>query len=214
VIDVSVAHKDKLKGLYAITDENLIPEKLFKQSVESALQGGCKIIQYRDKSNDHKKRFQQASMLQSLCEQYQAISIINDDIELARKVNANGVHLGKDDRLISEARETLGENVIIGISCYNDIKLAISAEKNSADYVAFGAMFTSTTKPGATSANLELISTAKQKLTIPVCAIGGITEKNILQLIQQGSDMTAVINSLFANDDVKAAANRLSKFFN
>ena len=210
---LSQRHKNKLKGLYAITDEDLITEEDFRQKVELALQGGSRIIQYRDKSNDQKKRFQQASTLNSLCKQYHAVCIINDDIELARTVNADGVHLGKNDTLITQARQTLGKDAIIGISCYNDINLAITAEKNSADYVAFGAMFSSSTKPEAIKTNIEIISHAKQQLNIPVCAIGGITDKNIQQLIQQGADMTAVISSLFASNDIKESAHCLSKHF-
>ncbi len=207
------AHKEKLKGLYAITDETLIPEHTFEQSVEAALQGGAKIIQYRDKSNDTDKRIHQARQVRSLCERYQATFIINDDIELTRAVGADGVHLGKNDALLSQARQMLGKEAIIGISCYDDINLAITAEKNSADYVAFGAVFSSSTKPEAVNANISLISDAKKELMIPVCAIGGITEKNIQQLIQHDVDMTAVINALFSADDIKDAANRLGKYF-
>lgn len=209
----SDGRKDKLRGLYAITDENLIAENHFDQAIESALQGGARIIQYRDKSSDLQKRLRQADTLNSLCRQYQALCIINDDIELARTVNADGVHLGKDDALISQARQTLGKDAIIGISCYNDINLAIAAEKSTADYVAFGAMFSSSTKPKATNADITLISEAKQKLSIPVCAIGGITEKNIQQLIRHDVDMTAIINSLFSASNIKEAANNLSKHF-
>ena len=209
----SKTHKDKLKGLYAITDEKLITRQGFSEAVELALQGGARIIQYRDKSNNPQKRFQQATILCSLCEQYQAVSIINDDIELAKAVNAHGVHLGKDDASLTKARQTLGDNAIIGISCYNNLPLAINAEKNTADYVAFGAMFSSSTKPEAIKTNIDIISNAKRQLSIPVCAIGGITDKNIQQLIQQGVDMTAVISSLFASNDIKDTADSLSKHF-
>ncbi len=209
----SKTHKDKLKGLYAITDEKLITRQGFSEAVELALQGGARIIQYRDKSNNPQKRFQQATILCSLCEQYQAVSIINDDIELAKAVNAHGVHLGKDDASLTKARQTLGDKAIIGISCYNNLPLAINAEKNTADYVAFGAMFSSSTKPEAIKTNIDIISNAKQQLSIPVCAIGGITDKNIQQLIQQGVDMTAVISSLFASNDIKDTADSLSKHF-
>ncbi len=209
----SKTHKDKLKGLYAITDEKLITRQGFSEAVELALQGGARIIQYRDKSNNPQKRFQQATILCSLCEQYQAVSIINDDIELAKAVNAHGVHLGKDDASLTKARQTLGDDAIIGISCYNNLPLAINAEKNTADYVAFGAIFSSSTKPEAIKTNIDIISNAKQQLSIPVCAIGGITDKNIQQLIQQGVDMTAVISSLFASNDIKDTADSLSKHF-
>jgi thiamine-phosphate diphosphorylase len=136
VSPASSEHKDKLKGLYAITDENLIAEESFSEAIESALLGGARIIQYRDKSANQKKRLLQASVLRTLCTQYQATCIINDDISLAKSVNADGVHLGKNDTELLNARQILGENAIIGISCYNDIDLAIDAEKNSADYVA------------------------------------------------------------------------------
>ncbi|MCK4834222.1 MAG: thiamine phosphate synthase [Gammaproteobacteria bacterium] len=205
--------KDKLRGLYAITDENLITEDHFSEVIEAALQGGASIIQYRDKSKDKQKRLQQASTLRKLCHQYQAICIINDDIELARAVNADGVHLGRDDAKLSHARQTLGDDAIIGISCYNDIELALNAERNSADYVAFGTMFSSSTKPEAVTARPEIISQAKQQLSIPVCAIGGITDKNIQQVILHHSDMAAVINSLFAASDIKSTANSLSQYF-
>ncbi len=213
-MSVESLYAKKLKGLYAITDENLISEENFKQSVESALQGGSKIIQYRDKSNNQKKRLQQATVLQSLCTQYHASCIINDDIELARSIHADGVHLGKDDISITQARKILGDNSIIGVSCYNDLDLALAAEKNHANYVAFGAMFCSQTKPGANNARLELIAIAKKQLTIPVCAIGGINEKNITQVINQGADMAAVINSLFSSDNIKQTASILNQGFN
>ena len=203
----------KLAGLYAVTDEQLITEEKFNQAIEAVLQGGVKIIQYRDKSSDRQKRFKQAKNLCSLCRQYEAISIINDDLELAKTVNADGVHLGKNDASLKEARQTLGSDAIIGVSCYNSLSTALSAEKNTANYVAFGTMFPSPTKPDAKPADLNIISEAKQQITIPVCAIGGITEKNIQQLIQQDIDMTAVISSLFSTNDIKAAANALSKHF-
>lgn len=206
-------HKNRLTGLYAITDEQLIAEEKFDRIIESALQGGTKIIQYRDKSVDRQKRLQQAGVLRSLCERYRAICIINDDLELATAVNAHGVHLGKNDISLKEARQILGADAIIGVSCYNDLALALEAEKNSADYVAFGAFFTSPTKPHALNAELSLITRAKRQLSIPVCAIGGITDKNIQQLIQQGTDMAAVISSLFSADDVRHRADMLSSRF-
>ena len=206
-------HRHKLKGLYAITDQHLISTSNFHKAVEQALLGGASIIQYRDKSNDRNKRLEQASTLRSLCHQYDALCIINDDIELARKVEAHGVHIGKDDQSIKQAREALGDDAIIGVSCYNDIRLALAAEKNSADYVAFGTMFSSPTKPDAVMATPNLISEAKRQLNIPVCGIGGITEANIHQLIQHDIDMAAVISSLFAADDIQQRAGLLSQHF-
>ncbi len=207
------SHTEKLKGLYAITDENLLDEENFKQSVEFALQGGSRIIQYRDKSQNQNKRLRQATLLRTLCTQYHATCIINDDIELALAVHADGVHLGRDDVSISQARQILGENCIIGISCYDDLSLALAAEKNRANYVAFGAMFASPTKPEASNASPLLIAKAKEQLSIPVCAIGGITPKNITQVIEQGADMAAVISGLFASDNIKNTASFLSQHF-
>jgi len=205
--------KDQLKGLYAITDENLISKQYFNQAVESALMGGAKIIQYRDKSNDQKKRLVQATALRLLCKRYEAICIINDDIELAKAIDADGVHLGKDDSSIAQARKTLGDDAIIGVSCYNDMTIAIEAEKNTADYVAFGAIFSSSTKPGATVAGLDIISLAHLQLSIPVCTIGGITENNIKQVVQKGADMAAVISCLFSANNVTKKAKTLSQCF-
>jgi len=213
-VSAESSHQKNLKGLYAITDENLISEENFEQAIKSALQGGSRIIQYRDKSNDQKKRLQQASRLRSLCTQYHAICIINDDIELAKAVHADGVHLGRDDVSITRARKRLGENCLIGVSCYNDLSLALAAEKNQANYVAFGAMFSSPTKPDASNATLSLITAAKEQLSIPVCAIGGITEKNISQVIDHGADMAAVISCLFSSDSIKNTASVLSQNFN
>jgi thiamine-phosphate pyrophosphorylase len=213
-VQATPSHKNRLSGLYAITDEKLIAEDRFDRIIESALQGGTRIIQYRDKSADQQKRLQQARVLRSLCERYQAICIINDDIELASEVNAHGIHLGKDDVSLKQARQMLGKDAIIGVSCYNELALALEAEKNSADYVAFGAIFSSPTKPHAAQAGLEIIIQAKQQLTIPVCTIGGITDKNIDLVIQSGADMAAVISGLFSHDDIELSARNLSQQFN
>ena len=205
--------RHELKGLYAITDQHLITEEQFHMAVEAALQGGVSVIQYRDKSDDRNKRLQQASTLRSLCDQYDAVCIINDDIELAQKVEADGVHIGKDDQSLKQVREALGDDAIIGVSCYNDIGLALAAEENSADYVAFGTMFSSPTKPDAVMATPSIISEAKRQLNIPVCGIGGVTETNIHQLVQHDTDMAAVISSLFAADDIQQRARLLSQHF-
>jgi len=206
-------HKDRLRGLYAITDEKLIPGENFIKAVELALQGGARIVQYRDKSADQEKRLQQASALCRLCKHYQAVAIINDDIELAKAVDANGVHLGKDDIAISKARQLLGDNAIIGVSCYNDVSLAITAEQLSADYVALGAMFASSTKPEAVIAGPDIIAKAKQQLSVPVCCIGGITVNNIHLLVQQGADMAAVISDLFSTSSIQHTAEQFSQHF-
>lgn len=205
--------KDKLHGLYAITDQQLISEETFAQTIEAALRGDTRIIQYRDKSDNKKKRKHQASTVRSLCAQYEALCIINDDINLAIEVGAHGVHLGKDDTDLITARRSLGDDSIIGISCYNDIDRAVHAEHHSADYVAFGTMFPSTSKPEAVCATPEILKQAKQLLSLPICAIGGISTSNIQQITSQGADMVAVISSLFDADDVQLTAQLLSQAF-
>lgn len=203
----------KLRGLYAITDETLIPESAFLATVEQALRGGASIIQYRDKSSNEVKRLEQASALRGLCGEYNACLIINDDIRLAKAVEADGVHLGEDDVSIEQARLMLGDDVIIGVSCYNQLQRAIEAQTSGADYVAFGAVFVSPTKPSARSASCELIREAKSQLEIPVCAIGGIDKSNVAQVIDSGADMTALISSLFSAADIRLTAKHISKLF-
>ncbi len=185
----------------------------FLLKAEQALLGGARLIQYRDKSSDTEKRLAQASSLKKLCVQSDSILIINDDIELANAVQADGVHLGKDDVSINQARQQLGEHSIIGVSCYDQLELAIDAEKAGANYVAFGAFFQSATKPQARTASLELLKTAKQQLHIPICSIGGITAENAHTLIEQGADMTAVITDLFSSDDIQTTASQIARLF-
>ncbi len=202
-----------LRGLYAITDETLIPESVFVATVEQALIGGSSIIQYRDKSSNEAKRLEQASALSSLCNRYDACLIINDDIKLAKAVAANGVHLGEEDVSIEQARRMLGDDAIIGVSCYNLLQRAIEAQAEGADYVAFGAIFTSATKPDARPANCELISEAKSLLDIPICAIGGIDKTNATRVIDAGADMTALISGLFSEANIGLTAKYISGLF-
>jgi thiamine-phosphate pyrophosphorylase len=191
----------QLRGLYAITDESLIPASGFAAAVQQCLEGGVRIIQYRDKSADAHKRVQQAQQLRALCRAHQALLIINDDIELAAAVAADGVHLGRDDDAIRHARHALGAHAIIGASCYNQFALAQQAVAAGANYIAFGAFFPSPTKPQALRANLELLAQART-LGVPVCAIGGITLENAGTLIEAGADMLAVISALFDGEDI------------
>jgi len=206
--------KNFLHGLYAITDSVLIASDNFSGSVEQALLGGAKIIQYRDKTQDTTKQFKQAYALRQLCQQYHIPLIINDNIELARQIEADGVHLGKYDENIATARAILGNGAIIGVSCYNQLSLAEQAVKTGADYVAFGRFFNSPTKPDAVQASLDLLYEAKQRFkNIPIVAIGGITPENGKQLVEAGADCLAVISGVFGQTDVKMAAQRYAKLF-
>ncbi len=199
-------------GLYAITDTRITGDNLLKQ-VEKALIGGINILQYRDKSSSQKERFAAASALLQLCQRYKVPLIINDDIQLAAEVGANGVHLGRDDDVIQQARSQLGDQAIIGISCYNDLSVALAAERAGADYVAFGRFFSSSTKPDATPANLEILSQAKSKISLPLVAIGGITPENGGQLIEAGADMLAVVQGIFGQKDICNATKQFQQLF-
>ena len=200
-----------MHGLYVVTN-GTSGKRLYSDSLQT-LSSGASLLQYRDKSNNFQKRLQDASRLKELCFLHNAYFIINDDIQLAKTSNAHGVHLGKDDNGISEARHTLGNNAIIGVSCYNDLALAHKAEKQGANYVAFGSFFNSPTKPDASKATVELLIQAKQELSIPICCIGGITLDNAPLLINNGADMIAVISAVFAQEDIKQVSHRFSTLF-
>ncbi len=207
------ASRPALRGLYAITDEDLIPAALFAQSVEKALRGGAAIIQYRDKSGNAGKRLRQANELRELCTAYSALLIINDDVELAKNVSADGVHIGAHDAELYDARDMLGDDFIIGVSCYADFERACLLSLQGTDYVAFGAFYSSPTKPDAVQAAPALLSEAREKLAVPACAIGGIDVSNARALIHAGADMVAVVSGLFAKPDIEATARRLSALF-
>lgn len=201
-------------GLYAITDQHRLTDtdRLLSQ-VESALRGGARIIQYRDKSTDPVKRLQQACALRQLCQTYQCPLLINDDAQLARLSQADGVHLGQQDGSIAAAREYLGPGALIGATCHARLELALTARQAGADYVAFGAFFPSTSKPGASPAPLRLLQQARQQLDCPIVAIGGITVDNGAPLINAGADFLAVIQALFSATDITRQARAFSQLF-
>ncbi|WGZ95045.1 MAG: thiamine phosphate synthase [Candidatus Thiothrix putei] len=195
-----------MQGLYVITDGSTGDALLSK--VEQALRGGAAIVQYRDKTTDQVWREQEATALRSLCRDHHALFIINDDVALAKSVQADGVHVGRDDSALSAAREVLGNTAIIGVSCYNQLQLALNAAEQGADYIAFGSFFPSPTKPNAPRATLELLHQARQQLTLPICAIGGITLDNAPDLLANGADMLAVITDVFSSPAIAEQASR------
>ncbi len=204
-----------LHGLYAITHDvaQLSPEALCEQ-VAAAILGGARIIQYRHKRLTPARREQQARMLLACCRHHTIPLIINDDVALAAAIGADGVHLGRDDIDLTRARAQLGEGAIIGTSCYNSLELAMTAQQQGADYVAFGGFFTSATKPQATAASPMLLRQAKQQLRVPVIAIGGITPDNGAALIDAGADMLAAVHGLFAQQEIETAARQYAQLFN
>ncbi len=203
-----------LKGLYVITDERLTPyenEEIFKK-VEEALKGGAKIIQLRDKTHSDDFLIPYAKELKKLCRMYQAFFIINDRIELAIKVDADGIHLGKDDFSPEKACKML-KNKIIGVSCYDDLEKAKYMESLGVNYVAFGSFYPSPTKPESKVISKEILVQAKKVLKIPVCAIGGINAERAKELVALGADMIAVISDIWNAQDIKKRAEEYSNLF-
>jgi thiamine-phosphate pyrophosphorylase len=201
-----------IAGLYAIADTAQLEPARLLEAVAQAIAGGATIVQYRDKSPQPNTRREQAVKLAQLCKRHGVPLIVNDDVELAYSVAA-GVHLGREDPPLAQARRRLGSQAIVGISCYNQLERALSAAAQGADYVAFGSFYPSATKPAAQRASLELLREAKQRLRIPIVAIGGITPENGGALVCAGADALAVIQGLFAQVDVCAAARRYAALF-
>lgn len=198
-------------GLYAITPQCTDTVRLMRM-VEAALKGGAAAIQYREKTGDVALRHEQASELLPLCHAYHVPLIINDDLRLADLTGADGVHLGREDGKVREARVILGPDKIIGASCYQSLEQAQAAQAEGADYVAFGSFFSSPTKPNAAPAPLHLLTQA-DVLSVPVVAIGGITPENATALIEAGVDSLAVISALFDAPDIEAAARQFNRLF-
>jgi thiamine-phosphate pyrophosphorylase len=199
-------------GLYAITPETADTERLLMQ-VEAALAGGVAAVQYRDKSGDVARRHEQASELVALCRRFKVPLIVNDDLRLADLTDADGVHLGRDDGSLREARIILGKSKFIGASCYQSLELAQAAQAAGADYVAFGSFFPSPTKPAAGRAEPALLHSAAPLIHVPLVAIGGITLANGPALLDAGADCLAVLSALFDAPDIRAAAHDLNQLF-
>jgi thiamine-phosphate pyrophosphorylase len=201
-----------LRGLYAITPDGLDAQTLAAR-LEAALQGGVRIVQYRDKTSPAATRREIAGALQALCRRYGARFVVNDDLALALALGADGVHLGGDDGDLAAARRALGPDKLLGASCYADFELAGAAAAAGADYVAFGAVYPSPTQPLAPPAPLHLFSRCRDELGLPACAIGGITLDNAPALIAAGAGLLAVISDLFAARDVAARALAFARLF-
>lgn len=202
----------RLKGLYALTPD-LHHTALLLEQVHAALAGGAAWLQYRNKTAPYALQRSQALALRDLCRGFSVPLIINDSVELAAETGADGVHLGAEDGGVREARSRLGADKIIGVSCYNSLQRAYSAQEEGADYVAFGSFFASSTKPGAVTAPPDLLARAKRRLHIPVAAIGGITPANGRVLLQHGADALAVVSALFDSNDIAAASRQFGDLF-
>jgi thiamine-phosphate pyrophosphorylase len=184
------------RGLYLVTPDWLDTERLLAVS-EAALKGGATILQYRHKTADTALRLMQAKALRRLTRYYEAALIVNDDLDLALAVSADGLHIGREDGELSALRAKAKRPLQIGVSCYNDFSRARAAAAEGAAYVAFGAMYASPTKPEAVAAPITLIRQAKTELDVPVACIGGITATNARPLVQAGADWVAVITDIY-----------------
>ncbi len=202
-----------LEGLYAITPDEPNTRRLLT-TTEALLAAGCRILQYRHKTTTPCHRAEQAGALRALTHTYGARLIINDDVELALTVGADGVHLGADDGDLAAARAHLPAPLCLGASCYQSVDSARAAITAGADYVAFGRFFPSTSKPLAQQAHPNLLRAARQQLNRPLCAIGGITVDNAPPLIAAGAHMLAVIAALYDADDPGAQARAFINLLN
>lgn len=205
--------KEAVRGLYGIADTGLCAPGEIASRVERALRGGAALIQYRHKGSIDGAHLAGLRRLRELCRMFRVPLLINDDIALALALDADGVHLGREDTPIPEARAALGPARLIGASCYNDLQLARDARDQGADYLAFGSFFASPTKPGAVRAAPGLLAEARGLTGLPLVAIGGITPGNGAALIAAGAHALAVISGVFAQRDPEKAARRYARLF-
>lgn len=201
----------RIHGLYAITPELPDSETLLRRAA-LALQGGVAVLQYRSKRSGVEQRIREAKALAAMCRSHGVPFIVNDDVELALETGADGVHLGRDDGELAAARARLGGR-LLGASCYDSLSAARAAVAAGADYVAFGSVFPSSTKPAALRAPLTLFGEARS-LGVPLVAIGGVTLQNAPQLLGAGADCLAVISDLFEAPDIAEKARAYGKLFN
>lgn len=195
--------------IYGITDTQLLPGESLFQAVFEATQAGVAWIQYRAKTQPKAIAYEEARKLREICTNNHAKLIVNDNPQLAKAVAADGVHLGQNDMSLGEARAILGSEAIIGITCHNAIELARDAVNGGANYVAFGRFFSSSTKPDASLASLDILREARREITVPIVAIGGITPENAPQVLAAGADTLACCNSLFEANTIKWRAAQL-----
>lgn len=204
--------KEKLKGLYVISDDVLTPDETLFSQIEQALLGGASIVQLRDKKNSNNVIKEKIKTLQKLCKKHDALFVLNDKIDLAIELGCDGLHIGKSDHnRFDEIRKNY--KGVIGVSCYGDIDMAKDFEKRGADYVAFGSFFTSPTKPNSNIIALEVLKDAKTRLTIPVCAIGGINIENVIHIIQYKPEMISIVNDIWTAGDITSQASLYANQF-
>lgn len=194
--------------LYAVTDRAWLGEQSLAEQVEQTIQGGATFIQLREKNLPYEDFLKEAQQIKRITDAYNVPFVINDNVEVAIACAADGIHIGQDDMDLSTARNMIGDDKILGVSVQT-VEQARLAEKGGADYVGVGAVFTTSTKLDATALPLRTLEAICQSVSIPVVAIGGINEKNILQLSGSGIDGVAVVSAIFAKQDIKKASQEL-----
>ncbi|RZU99689.1 thiamine phosphate synthase [Spiribacter vilamensis] len=194
-----------IAGLYVITDARQPRPVPLETAVAATLRGGARVIQYRDKSDDAARRQREAAGVAAQCREVDACFIVNDDVELARAVDADGVHMGRDDGDVAAVRAALGPDRWVGVSCYGDLDRARAAIDAGADYLAFGSMYPSPTKPEAAVVPLSIFAAARALTDRPLVAIGGINADNIAEVTAAGADAVAVVNAVSGAADIEAA---------
>jgi thiamine-phosphate pyrophosphorylase len=205
-------YRENLKGLYVITDDTLTPSNTIFSQVEEALKSGATIVQLRNKKDSDDVVKYMAIQLQTLCRNHNALFVLNDRITLAVEYSFDGLHIGESDyEIFTKIRHNF--KGILGVSCYGDIEKAKYFEALGANYIAFGSFFSSPTKPNSSLVPLEILQKAKKKLSIPICAIGGINSENIDEVMEYQPDMVAVISDIWKSVDITSQVTFFTKKF-
>ena len=194
--------------LYAVTDRSWLGNETLYQQVEKALKGGATFIQLREKHLDDAAFLEEAVELKELCHRYHVPLVINDNVEIALKMDADGVHVGQSDMEAGNVREKLGPDKIIGVSAQT-VEQAVLAEQRGADYLGVGAVFPTGSKDDADDVSHETLKAICEAVSIPVIAIGGISRNNVMELAGSGICGIAVISAIFAQPDIEAATKEL-----
>jgi thiamine-phosphate pyrophosphorylase len=205
-------NEKNMRGVYLVTPDWDDTDRLLIVT-EQALQAGVCLLQYRHKTANADLRFVQATALQKLCRQYKVPFIINDHIDLCLAIDADGVHVGGKDVTVKQARDLVGNQKIVGASCYGDLELAINAQASGASYVAFGGFYPSLVKQYPVTTQMSIITDAKQKLTLPVVVIGGMTLELATPLVNLGTDMVAAISYIYLAENPHLATQNLAQLF-
>lgn len=209
-----MSKKELLKGIYVLSDAILTPHETILVQIERVLKAGVSVVQFREKYASDDAIELTCKALQALCKRYNALFIIDDRAHLAKKVDADGLHVGEDDIGYMQARAIMGDDKIIGVSCYGDIERALKYEALGADYVAFGSFFPSPTKPHSKVVPLSVLDEAKKVLQVPICAIGGINEENIGEIAKSGIEMYSVISAVYKEDKIEKNIEMLQRKIN